>query len=144
MRNAMTLATIAILAAIALLHAYWAAGGRLSIGAAVPQVGGVPAFRPSAAATAAVAFALLVAALIVAAAGDLIRPPGPHWAYVGAATGLAIVFAARAVGDFRLVGFFKTRGDGAFAWLDSWVYSPLCLVLAAAIAGIVLTRGEPA
>lgn len=144
MRSIMTLVTVGILTMIALLHAYWAGGGRLSIGAAVPQVGGVAAFRPSATATAAVAIALIAAALIVAAAGDIIHPPGPNWAYVGTATGLAILFAARAIGDFDLVGFFKTRGDGAFAGLDSWVYSPLCLILAAAIAGIVATRGDPA
>lgn len=143
MRTIVTLATAGLLAAIALLHAYWAAGGRLSIGAAVPKVGGIAAFRPSATATAAVAIALIVAALIVATAGDLLHPPGPAWAYVGAAIGLAIIFAARAVGDFGMVGFFKTRGDGAFARLDSWVYSPLCLILAAAIAGIVATRGDP-
>ena len=55
---------------------------------------------------------------------------------------LAFVFAARAIGDFGLVGFFKTRGDGAFARLDTWVYSPLCLILAAAIGTIVATRGD--
>jgi len=142
-RSATTIATVAILTAIALLHAYWAGGGRLSIGAAVPSVGGVAAFRPSAAGTAAVALALLAAALLVAAVGDLIRPPGPNWIYVGAASVLALIFAARAVGDFGLVGFFKTRGDGAFARLDTWVYSPLCLILAIAIAAIVVTRGDP-
>jgi hypothetical protein len=82
------------------------------------------------------------AALTVAAAGDLIRLPVPAWTVVGGAILLAVVFAARAIGDFRLVGFFKTRGDGAFAWLDTWVYSPLCLLLAAAIATIVATRGR--
>lgn len=142
MRTTITILTVGILTAIALLHAYWAIGGRLSLGAAVPSVGGAAAFRPSAAATAAVAAALIAAALVVAAAGDIIRPPGPSWTYRGAATVLAIIFAARAVGDFGLVGFFKTRGDGAFARLDSWVYSPLCLALAIAITGILVTRGD--
>lgn len=142
MRSALILSTVAILAAIGLLHAYWACGGRLSIGAAVPQVGGVAAFRPSAAATWAVAIALFLAALTVAAAGDLIAAPGPAWAHAGAAIALALVFAARAIGNFGLVGFFKTRGDGAFARLDTWVYSPLCLILAAAIGTIVATRGD--
>lgn len=142
MRSALTLSTVVILAAIGLLHAYWACGGRLSIGAAVPQVGGVAAFRPSAAATFAVAIALFLAAAIVAAAGGLIEVPGPVWIHVGAAIVLALLFAARAIGDFGLVGFFKTRGDGAFARLDTWIYSPLCLILAAAIGIVVATRGE--
>lgn len=144
MRGALTLTIVGILTMIALLHAYWALGGRLSLGAAVPQVGGVATFRPSTAATWAVAIALLMAALVVAAAGNLVDPPGPAWPWVGAAIVLALVFAARAVGDFGLVGFFKTRGDGAFARLDTWVYSPLCLILAAAIATIVATRGDHA
>lgn len=142
MRTALTLSTVGVLAMIGLLHAYWACGGRLSIGAAVPQVGGIAAFRPSAAATWAVAIALFLAALVVAAAGGLIKVPGPAWTYVGAAIMLALIFAARAIGDFGLVGFFKTRGDGAFARLDTWVYSPLCLILAAAIGTIVATRGD--
>jgi hypothetical protein len=142
MRSVLTLSTAGILTMIGLLHAYWACGGRLSIGAAVPQVGGVAALRPSTMATWAVAIALIVAALVVAAAGDLIDPPGPAWAYVGTAIALAIIFAARAIGDFGLVGFFKTRGDGAFARLDTYVYSPLCLILAAAIGAIVATRGD--
>lgn len=142
MRSALIMSTVAVLAAIGLLHAYWACGGRLSIGAAVPRVGGVAAFRPSAAATWAVAIALFLAALIVAAAGNVVDAPGPAWLHAGAAIALAFVFAARAVGDFGLVGFFKTRGDGAFARLDTWVYSPLCLVLAAAIGTIVATNGD--
>ena len=91
-----------------------------------------------------VAVALILAALTVAAAGDLFDPPVPRWTYVAGAILLAIVFGARAVGNFGLVGFFKTRGDGAFARLDTWIYSPLCLLLAAAIAGILLTRSDAA
>ena len=142
MRSALTFGTVAILAMIGLLHAYWACGGRLSMGAAVPQIGGVAAFRPSAAATWAVAIALSLAALTVAAAGNLVEVPGPAWVHVGGAILLALIFTARAVGDFGLVGFFKTRGDGSFARLDTWVYSPLCLLLAAAIGIIVATRGD--
>jgi hypothetical protein len=142
MRNAVTLATVSVFVAIALLHAYWASGGRLSIGSAVPSVGGEPAFSPSALATWVVAAAMIAAAVTVAAAGNLVRLPGPAWLPTAGAALLAIVLAARAVGDFGLVGFFKTRGDGAFARLDTWVYSPLCLVLAIAIAAIVFTRGD--
>jgi hypothetical protein len=142
MRSALIFGTVGILAVIGLLHAYWACGGRLSVGAAVPRVGGAAAFKPSAAATWAVAVALFLAALVVAAAGDAIYAPGPAWIHAGAAIGLALIFAARAIGDFGLVGFFKTRGDGAFARLDTWIYSPLCLILAAAIGTIVSTRGD--
>jgi hypothetical protein len=44
---------------------------------------------------------------------------------------LAIIFAARALGDFRFVGFTKSVRDSRFARLDTRVYSPLCVLLAA-------------
>jgi hypothetical protein len=87
-----------------------------------------------------VALALTGAALIVAATGNLVDLAVPSWTYLTAAALLAVVFAVRAIGDFGLVGFFKTRGDGSFAALDTWVYSPLCVILAAAIAAILATR----
>lgn len=44
--------------------------------------------------------------------------------------GLAVVLFLRAIGDFRLVGFFKQIRDTRFARLDTILYSPLCLVMA--------------
>ena len=111
-------------------------GGRHHIG------DGTAVFTPSPAATFAVAIAIMGAALVVALTGGIISLPLPGWTYVTAAVLIALLFAARAIGDFGLVGFFKTRGDGAFARLDTWVYSPLCLVLALAIATIIATRGR--
>lgn len=142
MRDALTFATTGILALIALVHAYWAMGGRISLGAAIPTVNGVATFTPSPQVTLAVAIAIAGAALVVALAGGIVTLPLPGWTYVSAAALLALTFAARAIGDFGLVGFFKTRGDGAFARLDTWVYSPLCLILALAIATIIATRGK--
>ena len=43
----------------------------------------------------------------------------------------AVRNCVRAIGDFRYVGFFKTRKSGRFAAMDSRCYSPLCAVLAA-------------
>jgi len=42
---------------------------------------------------------------------------------------LAVMFAVRAIGDFKRVGFFKKIEGTVFATLDSRVYSPLYLVL---------------
>lgn len=144
MRDLLTIVTTGTLALIALLHVYWALGGRISFGAAIPSVNGTAVFTPSPAATLAVAIAITGAALVVALTGGIMTLPLPSWTYVSASVLLALVFAARAIGDFGLVGFFKTRGDGAFARLDTWVYSPLCLILALAIATIIATRTAPA
>ena len=42
---------------------------------------------------------------------------------------VAVVLLLRAVGDFRLVGFFKKITGSRFARLDTLVFSPLCVVL---------------
>jgi hypothetical protein len=54
---------------------------------------------------------------------------------------LALVFAVRAVGDFRYVGFFKALGDEPFRSWDTWLFSPLCLAIAVA-AFTVASRRE--
>jgi hypothetical protein len=41
---------------------------------------------------------------------------------------------ARAVGDFRLVGFFKTVRGSTFARMDTRLYSPLCVLLGIGMA----------
>ena len=36
----------------------------------------------------------------------------------------------RVVGDFRWFGVFKHASESPFAWWDTWLYVPLCLLLA--------------
>ena len=52
---------------------------------------------------------------------------------------IAAVFALRAIGDFRYVGFFKRVRGSKFARLDTLAYSPLCTALALLI-GIAASR----
>ncbi len=80
----------------------------------------------------------------MALAGGAWRLPIPGWIVTASASLLATILALRAVGDFGFVGFFKTRGDGRFAELDTWVYSPLCLALAISILVILATKGVKA
>jgi hypothetical protein len=140
LRIVLVSSTCTILVVLGLLHLFWAAGGKLGGAAAVPSANGVATFKPSRLITVAVAVALFSAAIIVATAGDLFAVPVPRTLTTGPALVLATLLAARAVGDFHWVGFFKTHGDGSFARLDTLVYSPLCLALAASIYLIVWTR----
>ena len=127
------LCVVVIIGAVAVLHLYWAFGGTTAKALSVPEVEGRRAFSPSKSGTFAVAVALLFAATIVAIAGHLIPSYLPVAPVRVLAFGLAITFAGRAIGDFRLVGLFKrVRGTG-FARLDTWVYAPLCLGLGVAI-----------
>ena len=124
--------TSAIFVILGLWHLYWAAGGKLAHGAAIPtHQDGSPLFRPSAAGTAAVGTALLACAALVAFNAGLLPAIGAaRWTrWAGAA--LALGLLVRAIGDFGYVGFFKRKGGNPFARLDTRVYSPLCLLLAA-------------
>ena len=130
--------TAATLALIALVHVYWALGGRVAKSAALPEVEGRPAFTPRGSMTLVVAAALLLAALLVAVTGGALPVPLPRLALRALTLGLALVFIARAIGDFRLVGFFKRVRGTRFATLDSRFYAPLCLILGVAIAWIAV------
>jgi Protein of unknown function (DUF3995) len=123
----------AIFSSLALIHFYWALGGRAGKHAAVPEVGGRAAFVPSAIATFAVAIALTLCAWLVAACAGLVAAPlQPAW-LSGLTFALSLALLARAIGDFRLVGFFKRVHGTRFAQMDSVLYAPLCLALAAAV-----------
>jgi hypothetical protein len=129
MTRLVALLMAAILSALGLVHIYWALGGRSGSGSAVPELSGRPAFEPSRPGTLAVAIALFAAALLIATAGRLLVDPLAPPTVRLLTFCLGAVFLARAVGDFRLVGFFKRVQGSRFARLDTLVYAPLCLIL---------------
>jgi hypothetical protein len=128
-------AAAAILAAVGLIHVYWAAGGRLGKGAGIPTENGKPVLQPSPLATAVVAAGLFgMAALLAVRIGGAAREyQDARFVRVGLWL-MAAIFLVRAVGDFRYVGFLKRVRGGRFARLDTLAYSPLCLLLAVLIA----------
>ncbi len=128
-----------LFAALAALHFYWAAGGRLAMPGAVPTAGDRPLLAPGPIACAAVGCALVAAAIIAALRGQLLSLGLPAWlSWLGTWT-LVLVFGARAVGEFRYVGFFKRVRGSVFARRDSLVYSPLCAMIAALAAWLAAT-----
>jgi hypothetical protein len=129
MAGTVALLLAAILSTLGVVHVYWALGGRSAWAAAVPELAGRPAFKPSRSATLAVAMALFVAAALVATAGRLLVDPFAPPIVRSLTFGLGAVFLARAIGDFRLVGFFKRVRGSRFAQLDTFLYAPLCLIL---------------
>ena len=135
-RRIVTTAVIAagILALAGTVHVYWAAGGRLGFDAAVPSVAGKRVFTPGRAATFAAGLGLFaLAALVLWRDGTLTLPLPWVLAHYGVPL-MALVFLARAVGDFRLVGWSKRMRGSRFARLDDVLYAPLCLVLAICFA----------
>ena len=138
MNTTIAFSLIAVFLCLSLLHFYWLLGGRVGLLAAIPEIGGKPAFEPSAIATLTVAIGLALCALLIAATAGVLPLP-LHGAVLAWATRvLALALLLRAIGDFRLVGFFKRIRDTRFARLDTVAYSPLCLALAigSAIVGL--------
>lgn len=119
---------IAVFLTLSLWHVYWLLGGRVGRDAAIPEVDGKPIFQPSAPATFVVAVALALCALLIAATAGLVSLPLSQTVLAWLTRALAGVLLLRAIGDFRLVGFFKRIRDTGFARLDTAVYSPLSLL----------------
>ncbi|HMS86662.1 MAG TPA: DUF3995 domain-containing protein [Nitrospira sp.] len=119
---------------ISLVHVYWAVGGRVGQLAAIPERDGKPVFHPSTIMTAVVALILALCAVLIAATGGLLALPLPEPALAWLTRALAVGLLLRAIGDFRLVGFFKRVRDTRFAQLDTVLYSQLCLMLATGCA----------
>jgi hypothetical protein len=115
-----------ILMVLALVHFYWALGGKYGLDVALPtDVHGKRLLNPSTFMTYVVGFILLGFAYVA------------YKLYVGdksamivyAGYGLSILFFLRTVGDFNLVGLFKKVKSTEFAKYDTWVYIPLCLFI---------------
>jgi hypothetical protein len=126
---------------IAVWHVYVAVARDAGLSWAVPSREGRPLFRPSRGATLLVAVLLLLFAALVASTAGLWHVGISHRVLLWLSYALALGLVGRAVGDFRYVGFFKRIRGSAFARLDSLIFSPLCLLLA---AGVLLSANPSA
>ena len=124
------LSTAGVLFVLSLLHVYWAAGGGWGTGVTIPTRDGRPLFEPPPAGTLLVAFLLLSAGLVVLGRLGIWGKVLPRWPFVVGIWTLVAVFAGRVVGDFRWFGVFKRMNGSTFAWWDTWLYVPLCFLLA--------------
>jgi len=121
---------VVIFLGLAAFHVFWAFSSRAGLQGFVPTENGAPVFRPGRGASLAVATLLAIAAGL-----SLWRGAWPDarasWIPRFGMVVIAVVFAARAVGDLRLVGFFKRVRGTSFARNDSLVFSPLCAAISA-------------
>jgi hypothetical protein len=133
---AMTVSLVFV--ALALWHFRMALRPTAAKSATVPSVGGKPLFVPSVGATVAVGLVLLLFACLMAATAGLVEIGIPARVLSWSSYALAAGLLARAVGEFKYVGFFKRVRDSQFAKLDTLFYSPLCLLLAVGVAVVAL------
>ncbi len=99
------------------------------------------AFHPSVAVTLLVAGALAMVSALVSLRAGIFAPARAHWPLRWSLAAIALILLARAVGDLNLVGFFKQIRGTRFAMMDTWLYSPLCLVLALGVVSLALSSG---
>jgi hypothetical protein len=130
-----------IIAFAAAFHLHWAFGGKLGYSVSLPQRSdGEPVMRPRIGwwrpAAGAVALGLiLLGALALAAAGRISLPISAETARmlllpVGAA------FTLRAFVPTPWTGFFKRIRHTRWAQYDTWLYSPLFLLLGLSLLAI--------
>jgi uncharacterized protein DUF3995 len=134
---------LAIIAFAAAFHLNWALGGRLGLSVSLPQrPDGSPVmaqrlgwWRPAAGAI-ALGLALL-GGLALGAEGHLALPlPAAMIRAALVLTGAA--FVLRALVPTPWTGFFKRIRDTRWARYDSFLYSPLFLLLGAALLAVAL------
>ena len=113
-----------IMISLALIHFYWAFGGKFGLDKALPtDAEGNRLLNPSKFMTFVVGFILLGFSYVSYKlyTGDA----SPIIVYSG--YGLSILFFLRVIGDFNLVGLFKKVKSTEFSKYDTWVYIPLFL-----------------
>lgn len=112
---------------IALFHLVWTIRGPNPNSKTLPQINGQPAFIPSRLAALAVTIAFTVGMALIAMRIQLIQNPSSENTLRWMLIAMSLIFLARAIGDFNLVGFFKRKSPSHFARLDNLYFSPLCL-----------------
>ncbi len=132
MRNILIILLAATFAILSLFHIYWAAGGHFGSVSAIPSIGGKPVFQPSIFTTLLVAAALFAAMLTILGNLGLFGATIPRRFFRLATFTIAALFLLRAIGDFKLLGFFKKASESGFAFWDTFLFSPLCLFIAVA------------
>jgi fatty acid desaturase len=129
-----------VLGSVAVLHVFWAFGCSWGSAAAIPERGGKQVFTPSRTVTLLVAAALLIAAGCAVARGGVLAATGSGPVAQVGCWALTAIFGVRAIGEGKYVGFTKRVRNTTFARNDTWIYSPLCALLAAGF--LTLARGR--
>jgi hypothetical protein len=130
-----------IFAVLGLLHFYWAAGGSLGGGAAIPSLAGEKVFTPSAFASATVGLLLLLGMYAFVGRIGYMTFGFPSWLFRLGTGVIALLFLLRAIGEFHYVGFFKSIRDSEFAVWDTFLFSPLCLFIA--VSAFLISYFDP-
>ncbi|WP_213306370.1 DUF3995 domain-containing protein [Paraburkholderia sacchari] len=126
--------------AIALLHLCWALGAKVGVAAAVPSVDGRFVFQPGRVAILSVGALIAGCSVLLYAWAGVLALPLPRALLRVAVGALGVAMLARAVGDFRHVGFFRVFRQSPFAHMDKWIYTPFCIAAGAFLVASAALR----
>ncbi len=113
------------------IHIYWGFGGDWGSVSVIPtNAQQQRMLAPTAFDSFFVATGLLCFGLFVLVKLNVLKIWLPSWFRAYGLWAIVLIFAARAVGDFNYVGFFKKPSESTFAELDTAFFSPLCLMIA--------------
>lgn len=123
-----------IFAVLGLLRAYWALGGRRGLQYVLPTQGNIRLLNPSPAMAWVVTLAFFSALATTLGRMNVWGRQLPQGLFRWGLRTISLVFLLRAIGDFRMVGYWKTITETPFARWDTRLFSPLCIVIAALAA----------
>lgn len=142
-KTILIITVVTLFLVIALLHFYWALGGKWGVEGAIPEQFRTSYFRKEnhfkvQLSTIIVAMGLCVFASIIGTHYliDEGRVEAGYTTYIS--WGIAAIFIIRAIGDFNYVGMFKKYTDDKFYRNDTRIYVPLCLFIGIAILAITI------
>jgi hypothetical protein len=123
------------------IHFYWGFGGKWGKNAAIPtSAENSKVFSPGPLTTFIVAFCLLVVGAFILLKAKLLNVSIPYFLDKSGLWIIAFLFIARAIGEFKYLGFFKKIRSTKFGQNDTKYYSPLCMVIAV-LAIILALKG---
>ncbi|HEY5325913.1 MAG TPA: DUF3995 domain-containing protein [Mucilaginibacter sp.] len=115
---------------LALIHIYWAFGGKGGSAATVPtKADNKLIIKPGLFDCLFVAMALLSFGAFFLIKSGIILFGLPGWLFHYGLWAIAALFLLRAIGEFRYFGFFKKIKTTKFGKMDTKYYSPLCFVI---------------
>jgi hypothetical protein len=91
---------------------------------------GTKMLNPSILATLIVAFRLLFLGAVTSANKGFLDNYVKRKYFRYASLEIALIFTLRAIGDFNYIRFFKTVTETNFATNDTWIFSPVSLLIA--------------
>ena len=115
---------------LAILHFYWAGGGKWGFEEALPaNEKGEVVLNPRVIDSIVVGIGLLLFGVYYLLKIEMIAIDLPFWMVGYTGWIISSIFIIRAIGDFNYVGFFKKIKNTKFASWDTKLFSPLCLVI---------------